>query len=81
MAVYSDADRVPLEALVRLTANEGFVTSVELLARRDAEPDTPSAAIRAASDRAASWPWVPVPRNIRGGFRYDNRVSIPRSNN
>ena len=53
MAVYSDAERVPLEAVARLAANEGFVTSVELLARRDAEPDTEPAAIQAASDRAA----------------------------
>ncbi|HEY1601070.1 MAG TPA: YCF48-related protein [Pirellulales bacterium] len=53
LAVYSDADRTPLEALARLAGNEGYVTAVELIARRDAEPDTPSSATSGNRERAA----------------------------
>ena len=49
--VYSDAERVPLEALARLAANEGFISAVEFIARRDAEPDTPAAAAQFERER------------------------------
>ncbi len=52
LAIYSDADRVPLEILARLAGNEGYITAVELLARRDAEPDTTPVA--AQMDRAST---------------------------
>ena len=51
--VYSDAERVPLEALARLAANEGFISAVEFIARRDAEPDTPAAAAQSERERLA----------------------------
>ncbi|HUY90232.1 MAG TPA: YCF48-related protein [Pirellulales bacterium] len=38
LAVYSEASATPLELLVRLAGNEGYLTAVELLNRRDAEP-------------------------------------------
>lgn len=37
LAVYSEPSAVPLELLVRLAANEGYLTAVELLNRRDQE--------------------------------------------
>ncbi|MES1213804.1 MAG: YCF48-related protein [Singulisphaera sp.] len=53
LGVYSDAERLPLEAIARLAANEGFITAVEIVARRDAEPDTPAVEVQAARERAA----------------------------
>ena len=50
LAVYSDAAATPLEALVRLAGNEGYLTAVELLNRRDAEPGQERFAV--APDRA-----------------------------
>lgn len=38
LAVYSEAEAAPLELLVRLAANEGYLSAVELLNRRDSEP-------------------------------------------
>ena len=38
LGIYSEAAAAPLELLVRLAGNEGYLTAVELLNRRDAEP-------------------------------------------
>lgn len=53
LAIYAEASEAPLEAIARLAANEGYATAVQLMARRDAEPDTPPAAERRERDRAA----------------------------
>ena len=53
LALYSDDDRVPLEALARLAASDGYITAVDVLVRRDAEPDTEAAASSADRERMA----------------------------
>jgi photosystem II stability/assembly factor-like uncharacterized protein len=53
LAVYSDAERVPAEALARLAGNEGLITAVELLCRRDLEPDMLPGIWEADRERAA----------------------------
>ncbi|HEV7222918.1 MAG TPA: YCF48-related protein [Pirellulales bacterium] len=44
LALYSEPSAVPLELLVRLSGNEGYLTAVELLNRRDQESASPQAA-------------------------------------
>jgi len=53
LAMYAEAREIPLEAIARLAANEGYATAVGLIARRDAEPDTEPASQLRARDRAA----------------------------
>jgi len=53
LAIYAEAREAPLEAIARLAANEGYTTAVQLIARRDAEPDMTTAAEQRERDRAA----------------------------
>ncbi|HUY33452.1 MAG TPA: YCF48-related protein [Pirellulales bacterium] len=66
LALYSDAGTVPLELLSRLSANDGYLSAVELLNRRDQEPgqgpiaglaDRAQAALVGAGASAAETAW------------------------
>ncbi|HVC96656.1 MAG TPA: YCF48-related protein [Pirellulales bacterium] len=66
LAMYSDAGTVPFELLSRLSANDGYLSAVELLNRRDQEPgqavhvglsDRAQAALVGAGASAAETAW------------------------
>lgn len=54
LAIFSEAETVPLEMITRLAGQDGYLLAVELLARRDVEPAGNSGEAASAADRATA---------------------------
>jgi photosystem II stability/assembly factor-like uncharacterized protein len=83
LAVYSAADAVPLELLSRLSANDGYLSAVELLNRHDQEPgqerplgeaERAKTAMVAAGASAAEMAWAFPLRQAGLGLSADQLV-------